>query len=55
MIYNIKTDKAVYTMKQKKPATAIAFSSDNPFMLTTDSSGKILLWDYENGKILYRL
>ena len=45
----------MYTMKQKSPITALAFSSDLPLMMSGDSTGKILLWDYENGKIVYRL
>jgi len=42
-------------MKQKTPITALAFNSDLPLMMSGDSMGKILLWDYENGKIVYRL
>lgn len=41
-------------MKQKNPVSALAFSSDHPYMATADSTGKILLWDYENGKIMYK-
>lgn len=46
LIYNIKNDKIVLNMKQKNPVTALGFSCDYPYMVTADSTGKVLLWDH---------
>lgn len=55
VILNIRTSKVVFTIKQKRTPTAIAFSSDEGYMATADEIGNIILWDLEKKSIKYRL
>lgn len=52
---HLKKDSILFTLKQKKAATAIVFSADSPWMATGDELGNIILWDLQQKKILYKM
>ena len=51
---NLKRDQVVFSVKQKLPVTALAFSSQQSWMASGDEMGNVLLWDLDNKRILYK-
>ena len=42
---NLKKDQVVFSIKQKLPVTALAFSTEQSWMASGDQLGNVLLWD----------
>jgi WD40 repeat protein len=42
---NLRKDQAVFSVKQKMPVTALAFSSEQSWMASGDDQGNVILWD----------
>lgn len=51
---NLKKDQVVFSVRQKCPATTLAFSGDSPLLASGDSNGNVLLWDLNSKSILYK-
>lgn len=51
---NLRKDQVVFSIKQKLAATSLAFSQEQSWMASGDSTGNVILWDLSNKRILYK-